>query len=115
MACAWREIFWAPKLSTNFGFRPTPPGSGSSSLLALIEREFTPWSPTPHNWGVACELISRRQPNVKKRMALGVIFFCGTTSLSFPRWKKHVAGLFTLSAAFFHVQHEVVPQNVVVF
>src|SRR6266850_57937 len=69
----------------------------------------------PAQFGVACELISRTQHNVKKRMALGVIFFRATTARSFPRRKKHVAGLFTLSAAFFHVQHEVVLQNVVVF
>src|SRR6202521_1116493 len=90
MACNSREIFWAPKLSTNFGFHPGPfpLGPGSTSLLALIEREFTPWSSTPPNLGASRELISRTQHNVKKRMALGVIFLRGTTSLSLSAPEK---------------------------
>src|SRR6266481_5533978 len=77
MACNSREFRWTPKLSTISGFHPTPYplGPGSTSLLALIEREFTPWYSTPHNYGASRELINCTQRNVKKRMAIGVIYF----------------------------------------
>src|SRR6266481_2671698 len=91
MACNSREFRWTPKLSAISGFHPTPYplGPGSTSLLALIEREFTPWSSTPPIFGASRELINCTQRNVKKRMALGVIFFSReTTLLSFSAPKK---------------------------
>src|SRR6266850_2107614 len=118
MACNSREMRWTPKLSTRFGFHssPFPLGPVSTSLLALIEREFTPWSSTPPIFGASRELINCTQRNVKKRMTLAVIFLSrNLLRRRFLRRKKHVAGLFTLSAAFFHIQHEVVLQDIVIF
>src|SRR6266404_5093605 len=117
MACNSPAIRWSPKLPTRFGFHssPFPLGPGSTSLLALIEREFTPWSSTPPIFGASRELINCTQRNVKKRMALGVIFFRERLlCCHFLRRKKHVGGLFTLSAAFFHVQHEIILRDIVI-
>jgi len=70
----------------------------------------------PTQFGASRELIICMQRNVKKRMALGVIFFCaGLLCCHFLRRKKHVRGLLTLSAAFFHVQHQVILQDILIF
>src|SRR5882724_7523878 len=110
MACNSREIRWTPKLSANFGFHPTPfpPGPGSTSMPALIEREFTPWSSTPR------KLESQRidKLHATECQQQRAIFSNGRLfRTTFLRRKQHVGGLLPFSAAFFHVQHEVILQD----
>ncbi len=113
MACASRDIIGTPSGGTSFWPHccPDQPGPGSSSLPLLIERKFIPLRDRS---AVTVALISCVLLEVNKKRTYEADFSLeGLREASLALREEHVARLFAFAAAIFHVEPEIVLQNIV--